>query len=220
MRYAIYLTPPPRAPLLLTAEAWLGRSAFGRSVPSATAPREARAEVPARYGFHATLRAPFALKRGVEESQLMHRFAASYDGADMLRLMLTVANFRNFVALTAHDDAPLASLQQRAMEVVDDLRAPLTTAEMARRQAETLDERGRALLERWGYPHVLERFVFHMTLSGPVDGDLALVHNAARRAFAAHLETPQPLLHALFREDEPGGPFRIIALQRLPEALT
>ena len=61
MRYAVYLTPPDGSGLLRAAEAWLGRSAYGRPTGPPAAPDAAMASVPARYGFHATMRAPFRL---------------------------------------------------------------------------------------------------------------------------------------------------------------
>ena len=71
MRYALYFTPAQDDPLTVAAARWLGRDAFsgGRVAQGEEAPlsdetlREATAD-PRRYGFHATLKAPFELKAG------------------------------------------------------------------------------------------------------------------------------------------------------------
>ncbi len=72
------------------------------------------------------------------------------------------------------------------MRGFDAFRAPPTAAELARRRAGGLDAEQSALLDRWGYPHVFERFRFHMTLTGMLDGvPDATVRNVAAAATAA-----------------------------------
>ena len=51
------------------------------------------------------------------------------------------------------------------------LRAPLTTEEIARRKPERLSPRQRELLDRWGYPFVMEEFQFHLTLTDKLPED-------------------------------------------------
>ena len=64
MRYAIYFTPGETDPLTRAAERWIGRSAFSDAVP---APLDAdlafHTASARRYGFHATMKAPFRLLR-------------------------------------------------------------------------------------------------------------------------------------------------------------
>ena len=77
MRYAIYFTPRQDEPLARIAADWLGRDPFG----AATRPVEAVADLSAaevafhtasarRYGFHATLKAPFRLAANETETSL------------------------------------------------------------------------------------------------------------------------------------------------------
>ncbi len=68
MRYAIYFTPPKDSPLTRLAASWLGRDPFtGASVPPPSVTGLTPAEIAfhtaaaRRYGFHATLKAPFLL---------------------------------------------------------------------------------------------------------------------------------------------------------------
>lgn len=214
MRYAIYLTPPPEATLAEAAATWLGRSPFRPGTMTPAAPEEASPHVPARYGFHATLRAPFHLADGVSEADLLATFAAFAAAQPPLRPVLTIATLSRFLAFRS-DDAGLAGSAEASLAAFEPLRAPLSEADRARRDPDTLDERGRELLERWGYPFVMERFVFHMTLSGPLASaaDVEAVRTAARAHFGALDGAAHPLVHAVYREDEPGGPFSIIATQ-------
>ena len=44
-------------------------------------------------------------------------------------------------------------------------------AELARRNPDRLPPKQRVLLSRWGYPHVMEAFRFHMTLTDRLHRD-------------------------------------------------
>ena len=117
----------------------------------------------------------------------------------------------DFVALVPTPRQPAVdALAARCVLDLDDLRAPLTEEEIARRRPERLDPVGRELLKAYGYPHVLGRFRFHLTLSGPVDPVTAdlLVHRAAAAVDALNARVPPRLDRlCLFREDHPGAPF-------------
>lgn len=222
MRYAVYLTPPMGSALADAAAAWLGRSPFAAAaasasgaVPQAAAPREAKAHVPARYGFHATLRAPFRLAEGIDEGALLEAFAR-YAPPATLCPQLSVARLSRFLAFRS-DDAALGDAAKAAVEAFEPFRAPLTAEDRARRNPDRLDARGLHLLERWGYPHVMERFVFHMTLSGPLGEEIDAVETAAKAHFGALDGAAHPLVHAIYREREAGGPFEIIAAHDAPE---
>jgi hypothetical protein len=94
---------------------------------------------------------------------------------------------------------------------LDDLRQPLTPDELARRQPATLDARELELLHRYGYPHVLERFRFHLTLTDPVSEAQAAQVTQAVSAQVARLNTQTPLSLdrlCIFEEPAPGQPFR------------
>ncbi|WMS44482.1 DUF1045 domain-containing protein [Acuticoccus sp. MNP-M23] len=213
MRYAIYLTPPPETPLCKAAARWLGRSPFSGTDEPAQAPTAANASVPARYGFHATMRAPFRLAQGASEAELITAFCAFAAHLGTVEVPLQAARLSRFIALVAADNAPLASLSEAALHAFEPFRAPLTAEDRARRQPERMDDRGRALLDTWGYNFVMERYVFHMTLSGPVDSAaLPEVDAAAQAHFASFIGPPQPLRFALFSEAEAGGPFNVLSL--------
>ncbi|UOM35871.1 DUF1045 domain-containing protein [Acuticoccus sp. I52.16.1] len=195
------------------AAAWLGRSPFRPGETVAAAPAVALPEVPARYGFHATLRAPFRLAHGTTERDLLRHFAQFAAARPPLRPVLSIAPLSRFLAFRSADRA-IDKAARATMEAFDRMRAPLSDAERARRQVDRLDGRELELLNRWGYPYVMDRYVFHMTLSGPLDaGGLTEVTAAARAHFGPLDGAPHPLIHAVYREDEPGRPFTVIATQ-------
>lgn len=196
-RYAIYYAPRAGG-FARAAATWLGwdlQSGRGVPQPSPSLPRplaELTAE-PRKYGFHATLKAPFRLGAGVELADLQHgvkTLASQLHSVEMPGLALQ--NLHGFLALLPQGDA--TDLQDLAAEVVrflDPYRAALTKAEYARRRPERLTERQRELLDAYGYPFVLEEFQFHLTLSGPLTAPEA---EALTPAAAAHFagQIPQP----------------------------
>jgi putative phosphonate metabolism protein len=218
MRYAIYFTPGQNDPLTRIAASWLGRDPFSSAQPPAPAmthlsPAEIAYHTASarRYGFHATLKAPFGLADGTTEAELDDAMASFAAGAEPILLSkLVPTRIDGFLALTSGSPAP--DLDHFAGEVVtafDRFRAPLSDAEVKRRNPEALrPEEFRNLLQ-WGYPYVFESFRFHMTLTGRVaDADLPRVRAAIDEVFAPTLERPASVDGlALFVEPEPGAPF-------------
>jgi putative phosphonate metabolism protein len=218
-RYAIYFAPAVDSPWWRFGAAWLGRDdQGGLPLPQPALPEfdpedfHAFTEEPRRYGFHATLKAPFRLRERVNEDTLQRRMAML---ARRLRAVpvgpLVPRLLQDFVALVPAQRPPaIEALAAVCVMDLDDLRAPLTAEELARRHPERLDDEGRDLLRRFGYPHVLHRFQFHMTLSGAVDAVTAdlLCHRAAPRVATLNTDAPLELDRiCLFREERPGAPF-------------
>jgi putative phosphonate metabolism protein len=173
-RYAVYWSPRPDTRLAAFGRAWLGRDA---ETGVTTAPpavgdiveaswRTVVADA-ALYGFHATLKPPFRLAPGCEISGLEHAvndLAASE--VDPLRVQLVLADLDGFLALVPATQEPeLEALAARCVASFDSFRAPPDAAELARRRAVGLSRRAEELLVRWGYPHVMDLFRFHMTLT-------------------------------------------------------
>lgn len=217
-RYAIYHAPAVDSPWWRFGAGWLGwddRRGAPLEQPRLPefSPEEFHALTtePRRYGFHATLKAPFRLRESVPEGLLLSRVDAL---ASRLRRTqigpLLPILIEDFVALVPAQRAPgVDSLASLCVMDLDDLRAPLSPQELARRRPERLNPRARAMLERFGYPHVLELFRFHMTLSGPVDtltADL-LVHRAEESVRLLNAEPMELDRLCVFREDHPGAPF-------------
>ena len=220
MRYAIYFTPPHDDPLTRLAARWLGRDAFtGKPAAFAEVPGIGAEELALqtasarRYGFHATLKAPFTLAPGQTEDALVAAVDAFAARERPLRLpAVRVRQIDGFFALTPA--ARSMELDELAGEVVshfDRFRAPASEAEIARRNPETLSPVELAHLHRWGYPYVFEAFRFHMTLTGRIFGaDAERFAAAIDTTFGPHIGQPLDIASiALFVEPEPGAPFTV-----------
>ncbi|QUS37002.1 DUF1045 domain-containing protein [Falsirhodobacter algicola] len=167
-RYAIYYLPPP-GPLAEFGARWLGWDPQTGARHPLPPEQEALTAAPRRYGLHATLKAPFRLAG--TKADLM---AAVGDLAARLSPVapgdLTVRRIGRFLALVpGGDTGPLNAMAARIVQDLDPFRAPLTEADRARRNPERLTPAQRTLLDRWGYPFVMEEFRFHITLTGPCD---------------------------------------------------
>jgi putative phosphonate metabolism protein len=227
LRYALYFSPAEDHPLTEAAAAWLGREADGGgSFPTPVVPGITEGEVhvltadPRRYGFHATLKAPFELAEGRTEEDLLvalDDFAARTTAFDIPQLVLD--QLGRFFALVP--DAVYPELQQFAASVVETFepfRAPLSKADIARRKPDSLDEAHRANLLRWGYPYVFDQFRFHMTLTAQVPPEQSPAMKAElERRFSAFTQRPLPIDGiALFIEPARGADFTVyrrLALQ-------
>jgi putative phosphonate metabolism protein len=222
MRYALFYTTPPSHDLTRIAARWLGRDAYSGARFPHTAHGTLSAKVleeltraPRRYGFHATLKAPFELSKGSSLSRLMtfmETFCENRQTFTMPRLK--VDRLGPFFALVPDGDAQ--ELNRFAAETVqefDGFRAPLSETDYQRRKPDSLTEQQRAYLRQWGYPYIFEAFRFHMTLTGPVPDAMASeVETHLRTLFDPYLRDPQILDHlTLFREEERGAPFCIHA---------
>jgi putative phosphonate metabolism protein len=225
-RYALYWAPPANSPFAVLGRSWLGRDTEGH-VPSPRpaidcfdqARLEALTAEPRRYGLHATLKPPFVLAEGSSPAALIEAiadFAATT--SPLLLPMLRLRRIDRFLALTPSAPCPaLDSLAARCVIEFDRFRRPPSPAALARRRAAGLSEKEEEYLLRWGYPYVLDRFRFHVTLTGPLEGAEAegLMPPLAD-LFQSAIPMPILLLAdlALFHESAPGAPFQLI--ERFP----
>lgn len=193
MRYAIYYLPDPETDIAALGARWLGRDIeTGRrlSIP-ADAGTEADAHerlvaVPRRYGFHATLKAPFRLAEGRSRDGLVAAFRDYARSISPVRVpVLSLARLRRFFALVpAVKDEELQMLASDAEHHFEPFRAPLTQEEFERRRAGGLSDRQNRHLERYGYPFVLDEFRFHLTLTAAVEErEVDAVAGALERVF-------------------------------------
>ena len=222
-RYAIYFAPAHGSPWWAFGAHWLGRDE--REDTPLVQPSLAQITAnelldltarPRRYGFHATLKAPFSLSGGHTSDDVIarvHTLAAKLN--PVLLGPLQASCLGDFVALVpAQATDELLALAGACVIGLDDLRAPLTEADLARRGIEHLDARELALLQAYGYPYVLERFRFHFTLSAPLEPQTAQRVQQAVSAPVAQLNAWCPLVLdrlCLFVESAPGEPFKRLA---------
>lgn len=215
-RYAIYYVPPKNSALAAFGSGWLGYDieSGGDAVQPDVPGIDLRAvtEEPRRYGFHATLKAPFALADGVGEADLLveaTRLATQMRPAAAPELAL--AAIAGFLALVP--DGPAAEIARLAADCVrgfDHLRRPPEPSELVRRAAAGLSQRQAVHLARWGYPYVLEEFRFHMTLTRRLSPAERPAIEAALAARAQAVTGAKLVITdiALCRQ-EPGAAFRL-----------
>jgi putative phosphonate metabolism protein len=217
-RFAIYYVPDPNSELYRFGASVLGYDCYGTG--AVEFPSEAGADwagkvvVPRKYGFHATLKAPFRLAAGESLAALtadLDTFARAHPAVDVGPLR--VAEIGSFIALVpAAPCRPLDDLAAACVERFDRFRAPLTAEDLARRLSAPLTERQRAQLERWGYPYVFDDFRFHLTLTDPLaDAERAPALRSLQTAFAVRPAAQRLLVDRVVIARQVGdGEFQVV----------
>lgn len=221
-RVAVYYAPAPESDWWRAGSRWLGRcAATGLSMAqtpvtglSATELQQVTQE-PRRYGWHATLKAPFCLAEGHDVDSVMAGVQSLCRGRTPFELApLRVTRMGNFLGLRPQPQQP--ALEQLAADCVRQLQplaAPLGDNELARRRRAKLTPEQDALLQAWGYPWVFDQFRFHLSLTGPLD-TLPLAHVEALTDEAARqfhgLGTCTVDRVSVFVEPTAGADFRLV----------
>ncbi|WP_289035120.1 DUF1045 domain-containing protein [uncultured Roseibium sp.] len=221
MRYALYFAAPANDPLMQLGNLWLGRDPFtgkALSQPSLDTLSRDRFQAlttdPRRYGFHGTLKAPFALRDGTTADELVAACAAFASESVPFALQgLSVNRLGKFLALTP--DAPEPDLSAFAATCVrrfEPFRRPLSESDLERRRKSGLTpDQDRNLVE-WGYPYIFEDFRFHMTLSNKLEdeGEATTLEAVARAHFQDLTGRPRQVESlGLYCEAERGAPFMV-----------
>ena len=237
MRYGLYFAPEPGSPWAEAGNCWIGRDAErGMAVGQETVPGippvllSQLTSGARRYGFHATLKAPFHLAQGFSEANL-EAMAAAFCQAQR-RIVVPAPGIRpldHFLALRpggAEDE--IGALAMRCVSFFDLLRAAPAENELATRRRRSLSPRQEALLQRWGYPYTEEEYRFHLTLSDDlreIDEDAAYALRRAAEEHFAPVAAQAPFVVdrlCIFRETGPGAPFAVWRSfpfgDRLPQA--
>jgi putative phosphonate metabolism protein len=218
-RYGLYYAPPITGELWRHASIWLGRDAATNTSYEADVGgldperRHALTRSARRYGFHATLKAPMALANNLGSRDLdraLKAWTAAQAPVDIGPVVLRPIG--GFLALVPERQSDvLTDFAAKVVEDFDAFRAPLETDERRRRTVGgRLTPRQIELLERFGYPYVLEEFRFHMTVSDQLEpADQVEVAAAATAWFEPFIGAALLLDRlVLFHEAEPGAPFR------------
>ena len=151
----------------------LQRGSSAVSQPCPECPPEKLAavtEAPRRYGWHATLKAPFALAQGVTDADLrkgLRTLSARLQPTPPVELR--VHQLDDFLALVPNGDT--AAINQVASACVTELQAlaaPLSSAELARRRQAGLTDELDAMLLAWGLPVCLCAFPFPHVIDRPI----------------------------------------------------
>ena len=225
-RYAIYFVPAADSALYRFGAAVLGYDAYSgepRSIDGAADDWNDITQAPGVYGFHATLKPPFALADGQDEASLTEavaRFAA--DRGAVTLGALQVSELGSFVALVPSLPRPeIHALAEACLRDFDRFRAPMSEQERQRRLTPGLTDRQIVNLARWGYPYVCEDFRFHMTLTGA----LSLQKRSRALRFLCEKYEQVPGVASvkldrlvIARQNETATPFRNIAAAPLGQS--
>ena len=223
-RYALYYLPEPGSPLAEFGARWLGRDcATGEMLAQPGVPGlapETLADITAsarNYGFHATLKAPFHLKAGQTEDSLRDAMRARAASLEAFDVGLALRDLGGFLALMmAPSDHRMTELAAVCVREFEPFRAALADRDLERRRKANLSSQQDTLLQRWGYPYVLDDFRFHITLTSRLqDKEIQTVAAALSPRVSPILTAPTVLQDlCLYGEPEDGSPFRIVA--RIP----
>jgi putative phosphonate metabolism protein len=220
-RYAIYYVPAAQSALYRFGAALLGYDCysgleigFPLALPVPEPAWRELTQEPRRYGFHATLKAPFRLADGADDAELAEAFHA-FCRSEAVAAAFTpvVAVVEDFIAIVPSENEPTVDrLATACVTAFDRFRAPLSAHDRARRLAAALSDRQAQNLERWGYPYVFEDFRLHLTLTGRLSAERqATVLSYLRNSFSA-LSCPAIRIDriALLRQDRPDARFVVL----------
>jgi len=222
-RYALYFAPRTSSGWWRFGARWLGRdAATGERVEQtaiaglAPGAFHALTTEPRKYGFHGTLKAPFALREGTTRNALADALARFCRARRSIPLPpFEVTRLADFLALVpATRESRVNELAADCVREFEAFRAPLPAAEFDRRRRTGLSPRQDRYLEEWGYPYVFAEYRFHLTLTGSLEEatphQVTALIAGAREALAALPTAPLRVDGVcLFEQPEPAAPFRL-----------
>jgi putative phosphonate metabolism protein len=222
-RYAIFYVPGAEAQWVQSCTEWLGWDLNNNCnvvhPELADLPLNVSeiTQTPRKYGLHATLKPPFRLAPDQTEETLRSACSTLANDQKPVHLeSLALTRMGRFLALcpTGSPDM-LNAFAARCVSELDMYRAALTPDDLARRRGAGLSIRQEHNLVRWGYPHVMDLFRFHITLTGRLSKDKLLgVENAVDRLLLDQLPAPLDLRDLALVGEDGTGQFHLI--QRYP----
>jgi hypothetical protein len=222
-RYAIYFVPAADTKFYRYGSSILGYDCysgeavdFPESLDDGAVNWNELTATPRRYGFHATLKAPFHLLPSCTEAQLVNALQnftglghAIHSFAPTVRLL---GGFFAVVPLEA--GAAPDTLAASCTTLFDAYRAPMSPQERGRRVALGLNQSQIQNLDRWGNPYALSDFRFHMTLTGkvPASRRKAILATLLDGFRAMRVEASIAIDRlALLKQDTPDSAFRVVS---------
>jgi hypothetical protein len=226
-RYAVYFVPPACSDLYRFGARLLGYDCYrgedlGHPPDIGLDPPawEELTHEPRRYGFHATLKAPFRLLSPFSETDLvaeLDRFAALPRVPAAIEP--AIRSIEQFIAIVPNStSAALDRLAADCVTAFDRMRRPLTPQERHKRIVAGASASQIENLDRWGYPFVFEDFRFHMTLTGSLNagGHASIIALLQSRFERINERRSLPITHiALVRQEHPAARFRVLRRAKL-----
>ena len=197
-RFAIYFAPEIDSNLHSIGSQWLGRdSSSGKSIKQpnikgiSSSYLYSVTKTPRRYGFHATLKAPFRLNKEFTFKDLCSQIQQLSTLSKTFSINLKVRKLRNFIALVMDpNEQKMQNLASKLVRNLDQFRAPLHQEEIDKRRMSTLTASEDENLLNWGYPYVYNDFCFHITLTEKIQcrSDRESMVSAASSHFSESLK--------------------------------
>jgi hypothetical protein len=213
VRHALYWTPDPASTFSRWACRWLGRDpSTGAEYPVDPLLRPL-VENPRRYGFHATLKPPFRMRSDKDPRsfiEAVEEFAAARE--PFTAPPLELVDHRGFLTLVLSGPSPRMDwLAADCVRLFDSFRDLPDEAELAKRREDRLDPIEEANLRAWGYPYVLDRFRFHLTLTDRLQDTRALKARLQADTAAFCMQPLRIDALSVFKQPAPDAPFRMTA---------
>ncbi|MEO1323827.1 MAG: DUF1045 domain-containing protein [Pseudomonadota bacterium] len=226
-RYAIYYAPSDETLLWKTGSEWLGRDAYsGNRVERREFPGTKDEDIDrltssaSHYGFHATMKAPFVLKEGSTEDQLLKYLKSFSRKQSSFEAKLSVRPLGQFLALRLVSGVEqMRLLHEDCVKKFDKFRAPLTMEDIERRRKANLSPDQDARMLEWGYPYIFDDFRWHMTLSNRIlsDSTRDKVLGQLQDLFKDVVSKPIRIDGvAVYRQVDRNAPFNIIGRAAFP----
>jgi len=217
-RYAIYYAPDRGADWVDFATQWLGWDMqTGQEVKQPHLPDLGLSladitQAPRKYGLHGTLKPPFRLASGFDQSALEAAVASLCQSLCPVSLgPLRLTRLGRFLALCPASSAPLSAFGASCVTELDHLRARATQQEVERRSNAKLTTRQHANLLNWGYPYVLDEFRFHITLTGRLaKPDLEAAQNVLEGLLTPLLPGQETISNLVLAGEDAQGYFHLI----------
>jgi hypothetical protein len=220
-RFAAYFAPAQESALWQAGNHWLGLDPnSGQALlPTASGrlpgPLNGVMDAPRRYGWHATLKAPFSLAPGLTGADLHEAMQALCSlHCTFVMPSLKVLQVDNFLALVPVQVSPeIQGVADACVMTLHPLAQALPPSEVQRRRGRGLSDEQERMLQQWGYPYVLKQFQFHMSLTGSLTGvstqDVQLLMAQAQAIFEG-LEPTRFDGVALVGEPLAGAAFKLL----------
>jgi hypothetical protein len=161
------------------------------------------------------MRAPFILASQYQPNELIDRvnmFCQQVKPFVLPRLQVTLLD--QFLALVPERNlSQVTMLEEHCVTALNDYAEPLGPEELSRRRSAGLSSQEDALLLRWGYPYVLERFRFHCSLTGSLAKATHQEVSAITEAAHQHFDQLPPCIFdslAIFVEPTRGADFVLL----------
>ncbi|MFZ0425512.1 MAG: DUF1045 domain-containing protein [Xanthobacteraceae bacterium] len=221
-RYAIYFVPAADSKLYGLGSSVLGYDCYGGN--AVDFPHEFGngavnwseiTALPRRYGFHATLKAPFYLSPSCTEQHLISALQSFAGLGHPVRSFTPTLRLLDdfFAVVPLQADAAIEDLAASCTTIFDAYRAPMSPQERARRIALGLNQSQIQNLDRWGNPYALSEFRFHMTLTGKVPVRRRKAIQASLVAGMHRLPVERSIAIdrlTLLKQDSPDAFFRVV----------